>query len=146
MRNAEKQNLETRPPTSEVHVGPSGLISTLVSLYYDSSRTLDSGGLLNHRRQLPGSKQAQVRISSQANKIPWNMEQSTETPKRVCTEPAWVHQDLLVQTLPESSCTAKLALETAEMLTWHSTWTNKLLVLSWICSRPNLVPVYPQNS
>lgn len=94
----------------------------------------------------PGSKQAQVQISSQTNKIPWNMEQSTETPKWVCREPAWVHQDLVVQTLSESSCTAKLAMETAEMLTWHSTWTNKLLVLSWVCSRPNPVPVYPQNS
>jgi len=107
--------METRPPISEVHVGPSGLISTLVSLYRDSSRTPDSGGLLNHRRQLRRRKQVQIQTSSQPNKIPWNVEHSTETPKWVYTEPAWVHQDLLVQTLSESSCTAKLVLEIAEM-------------------------------
>lgn len=115
MRNAEEHNLQTQTATSEVQAGPSGLTNTVVPLYHDSSRAPDSGGLLNRRHQLPRTKQVQIQISSQANKIPWNVEHSTETPMWVCAEPARFHQDLLVQTLSESSCTAKLVLETAEM-------------------------------
>lgn len=109
----------------------SGLTSVLVSLYYDSSTTTDLGGPLNHWHQLLCTKQVQVRISSQANKIPQNMKHSTKTPK-------WVlHRHSLGPSGLISSDTAWKQLHckagpgnSRDVLTWHSTWTNKLLVLN----------------
>lgn len=59
----------------------------------------------------------------------------------------WVHQDLYSSDTVWKQLHCKTGPgNSRDVLTWHSTWTNKLLVLSWVCSRPNLVPVYPQHS
>lgn len=97
MRNAEEHNLETQTPKSEVHVGPSVLRNTLMSLLWllQYSRFVFLTMDVNHSQK----NQVQIQISSQAHKMPWNEEHSKERPVQVCTEPAQVHQDLLVQTL-----------------------------------------------